>query len=616
MNSARLITDKKGFSLIETLLAITIFAIISIGVFHTAMEVMQRDAKIELQSMATAYAQEGIEAMRNIRDRNYLLVTNGDHGLGRENGAWVRIPAPENIDDFFYRTIVVSDVFRDENGNIAENGTFDADTKRIVSTVEWNWRGFLPQSVSLKTYLSNWPGQDLIQTDCEELEQGEYEATTKEEIEGPPQENCGIKLDIEEEESTFFASTDIGNHARDVYLDGNIAYVANNSSREGVTAIDVTDRDNPVVLDGMDVGKKGLALKKDGNYLYVAVEDRRNGLAILNVSNPSNMSIVSQLNFGEYGGKMDIKDDYLYISSNDRRGESLKIIDISDKSNPEIVNEMGFDSVVSAINIRGNYAYIGLDRDINSFNVFDVSDPANPLHIAELDVGEQVNNIELNGFHAFVGIEDTGESLKVINIADPENPSLVTSLDAGAEIEALSSHGNYLYVALDDQNAGMGAINIANPTVPYLVYNYDVTGKGTGIAADSTHVFVTTGTNNRGLVITGTTIVEFNAFGEYISPVFDTGSHDTRYNYIDWDQIEIQGGSVKFQLRTASTSGGVSSANWVGPDGTQSIYYEIPRTIIQTEPGAGLRYFQYKAILESDGIGTPTLDSVTVNYTK
>lgn len=247
----------------------------------------------------------------------------------------------------------------------------------------------------------------------------------------------------------------------------------------------------------------------------------------------------------------------------------------------------------------------------------DVTTPSAVTEVGGLDVGEEVNAITISGAIAFIGTEDTSTSLQVVNISNPQNPTIITSLDVGGEIQDLAISGDYLYAAIDDQNAGFGAINISNPFDPYLVYNLNVSGKGTGIDADENYIYISTDTHNHGLVIIGTTFTEIMENGAYESEAFDTGSEETRYNFIEWDHTEVPGGAVKFQFRTADTAENLAYATWVGPDGTAATFYENSRTAITLDPSrSGVRYCQYKAYLESDGVSTPILETVRINYSR
>ena len=103
--------------------------------------------------------------------------------------------------------------------------------------------------------------------------------------------------------------------------------------------------------------------------------------------------------------------------------------------------------------------------------------------------------------------------------------------------------------------------------------------------------------------------------GTFESSTFDTTAITALYNYIDWTADEPSGARVEFQLRTASTEAGLSSALWVGPDGTGSSFYTVQGEIIETDPTAtGTRWIQYRAYFYSDGSDTPVLYDITIDY--
>lgn len=597
------------------MLAITIFAIFSTGIVYLTVDNIDRDTKVELESEGLFYAQEGIEATINMRDKSFLLLTNGDHGLNLSNDTWSFVAAPENIDDFYSRTITIEDVYRDVNNDIASSGTYDPDTKKITSEVSWLLRGVVPRSVSLVTYLSNWTGDDWIETTCTEFEAGTHTETQTIITASPPTDNCALQLLLEEAQSEFFTSTDLGDHANDVSISGNYAYLANNKTQTGLTIVNVSNPQSPSITTNVNIGKNGRKVLTNGSSIFLGVQSASNGLAIVDVSNPPLASLTSNLDIGAYGNDMAQVENYLYMGTS-QDTNSLKIIDVTNKSAPTITNTIDFKDVVEVIKINGNYAYVGLDEDFEGLRVLDITSPANPIEVAALNVGEEVSAIKIQGLFAYVGIEDELNSLKVVNISNPLNPSVVATLNTGGQINDLTIVGDYLYAAIDNQNAGLAAINISNPLSPTLAYNIDILGKGTGIDSDGTHLYISSDTNNKGLVIVGTTVAQITTSGTYLSSEFDTSSTSTRYNFIEWDHTEVPGGSVKFQIRTADTLGNLATATWVGSDGTSSTYYENPRTQITTDPSSfGTRYFQYKIFIDSDGVTTPSIESVRINYT-
>ena len=605
-------TKDKGISLIEVVIAIAIFAIFTLGVFFLSLDTLQRDSKIELEKISLDYAQEGIEAIRNMRDREFLAITNGDHGLQFQNDTWSFIAAPESIDSTFDRTITVEDVYRDVSGNIAGSGTFDPETKKVTSEVSWNLRGVIPRTSSITVYVSNWTGDDWIETTCTEFGQGTVDATETVTTTSPPSDNCSLEITDIQSPSSFFSSVNIGSHANDVIVEGNYAYAAVASTQKGLAIIDVFDAENPVITSELYVWKKGNALVKDGNMVYMGIEAKNPAIAMIDVSNPLSPAATHAWELDGYGGKPAVSNNYLYTAAkSSNNGLSMYSI----PNIPFATDFLSLATGVHTIEIDGNYAYLGVDADSSGLRVVDISVPTNINQIASLDVGEEVNAIVINGFIAYLGTEDSNNSLQVVNISDPANPTLINSLNIGGEIQDLVIQGNLMYAAVDNQNAGMAAINISNPLAPTLAYNLDIQGKGTGIDADANYIYVSSDTANKGVVIIGATQSGAATGGSYTSQIFDTGSTTTRYNFIEWDHIEVPGGTITFQIKTASSSSGLATATWVGSDGTNGNYYENSRTPIVLDPaGSGARYFQYKAYFTSDGVTSPSLNSVRVNY--
>ena len=101
----------------------------------------------------------------------------------------------------------------------------------------------------------------------------------------------------------------------------------------------------------------------------------------------------------------------------------------------------------------------------------------------------------------------------------------------------------------------------------------------------------------------------FQSFGCLI--IFIIGT----LNFIEWEHTDTPGGSVKFQIRTADSVSNLALATWVGSAGTNATYYETSMTEITLDPSAnGTRYLQIKAFITSDGIETPTIESININY--
>ena len=82
---------------------------------------------------------------------------------------------------------------------------------------------------------------------------------------------------------------------------------------------------------------------------------------------------------------------------------------------------------------------------------------------------------------------------------------------------------------------------------------------------------------------------------------------------INWDATTPGNSSVAFQIRSADTEAGLSSATWYGPTST-SDYYTTSGTAINAVHN-GNRWLQYKAVLATDdSANLPALNSVSIGY--
>lgn len=156
--------QQSGFSLIEVVLAAAIFMLFSTSAVVVVLGGLNANRLGAEETVANQFAAEGIEAVKSIKNQAYTSVVNSTGtGVVRTGGVWTFTGAPpnntltHNVSDNYTRVIKVESVNRDGSGNIVTTGgTLDPDTKKITSTVNWNFNAARPESVVLSTYLSDW----------------------------------------------------------------------------------------------------------------------------------------------------------------------------------------------------------------------------------------------------------------------------------------------------------------------------------------------------------------------------------------------------------------------------------------------------------------------------
>lgn len=131
-----------GFSTVEVLLAGSIFAVIVTALIGGVIYGRESTLLAGQRTRAIFLAEEGLEAVRNIRDNSFANLTIGTYGLAISGlNTWI-FSGSSDITDIFTRQII-----------IASAGT---NRLQVTSTVTWQQDLQRSGSVSLVTYLNNW----------------------------------------------------------------------------------------------------------------------------------------------------------------------------------------------------------------------------------------------------------------------------------------------------------------------------------------------------------------------------------------------------------------------------------------------------------------------------
>lgn len=132
--------NQKGFSLAEIVVAIAIFGLLVSSV-ATALMVFSKSVKFSgKKQQAILLAEEGLEAVRNMRDADFASLTDGTFGIATTSNAW-GFSGSLDTTGIFNRHVDVT--------------TISPSQKQVTSTVNWQ-QGNLDRLVSLSTYFTNW----------------------------------------------------------------------------------------------------------------------------------------------------------------------------------------------------------------------------------------------------------------------------------------------------------------------------------------------------------------------------------------------------------------------------------------------------------------------------
>ncbi len=133
----------KGFSLIELLISVSIFLIFVIALSGTTSSVIRATKNATNRDRAVVLAEEGLEAVRNIRDSSngFGNLPDGTYGLS-VLGNIFSLSGSSDVSGIFTRVLNIS--------------TISGSQKKVISTISWADINSPTNSLSFNTYLTDW----------------------------------------------------------------------------------------------------------------------------------------------------------------------------------------------------------------------------------------------------------------------------------------------------------------------------------------------------------------------------------------------------------------------------------------------------------------------------
>ncbi|MCX7779084.1 MAG: type II secretion system GspH family protein [Patescibacteria group bacterium] len=174
---------KRSFSLIELMVALGVFVLVASAIIFLVIGSQQWQKVSQERAVAIQLAQEAMEAVRSIRDRDWNELKTDSrcseqnlrtrtYGLKIVNNAWtlstLEIDKKVTLNNKEYTRLIKVDC-------VFENGIANPDKKKITVEVSW---GVLPgRSISLVSYLTNWRSADFATKTKGDFEAGVFENT-------------------------------------------------------------------------------------------------------------------------------------------------------------------------------------------------------------------------------------------------------------------------------------------------------------------------------------------------------------------------------------------------------------------------------------------------------
>lgn len=473
--------NQKGFSLVEILLAIAIFSMVTVSVIYLLIDASYAYLHGKHRATATFLAEEGVEAAQNIRDSGWNNLAVGNHGLKVLNNEWV-FDGESDTDPtgIFTRQVAVTEINED---------------KRLATvTVSWNLTTIKLSNVTLVSYFNNW----------------------RKTTETPPPNWEEPKI-----VKTIGTGNIYGNkNPNGIFVKDNYVYLVTeeaNANDPEFFIFDISDPENPVKTGYYKVGGKVNGIYVVGDYAYLATSADDKELVILNVSDPANVTLAKIINISGNQNGLDVVvlDNYAYLVSEANPSDAeFYIFDVIDPENtPEIpVGKYELNANVNSIALSNNFAYLGTADNDKEVQVLRIEDKSNPTFVTSHNfVGtSDVNDLSISGNYLYAGTTKNGSgsefySLKIVPTDNPDQINLETSgdIEINGDVNGVLADGanQQVFLATGVSDQEFYIVNASDPTNLSKKSSLDLAGIGVKLSYNGVYVYMASKANNEELVI-------------------------------------------------------------------------------------------------------------------
>ncbi|MDP1719360.1 MAG: prepilin-type N-terminal cleavage/methylation domain-containing protein [bacterium] len=362
----RFLSERKGQSLIEVLVALGIFALslsASFQLFFGGQKVSEDNINFQ---QAMDFGQEGMTAVRAVRDRNWAELTAGDHGLVFQNNEWMfGSSSTSDSQDLFTRTV---SIYQD-----------DENTRTATTTVTWI-SGGRTQSVESVEKLTNW--ESPLQSSCKtEPLSGDW---TRPVTLGTADIGSGN------------SGTDILVHYPYVFMSGSAA----SSDKPDIFVFDVTDPVHPSLIKSLDIGSGGInSIYIKGDYLYAASPNDAKELMIFNnVTNPTSMTLAGSYNLSGSGDAYTVAafgDTVVAVGRDSVASNEIAFLNVSNPASPSIISEVSTGGDVRDSAVSDNVLYFVSKESDADIYIYNISVPLSPSLITTHDIAGTTEDLSI-----------------------------------------------------------------------------------------------------------------------------------------------------------------------------------------------------------------------------
>lgn len=130
-----------GFALVEILVACSIISVALVALVSSVYAATELSRRSVENIQAGFLLEEGAEVTKIIRDNGWSGISSLTIGTNYyptfSSNIWSLSTTPNTL-GIFTRTVVIDNVYRDLNDDIASSGTLDTGMRKVTETITWN----------------------------------------------------------------------------------------------------------------------------------------------------------------------------------------------------------------------------------------------------------------------------------------------------------------------------------------------------------------------------------------------------------------------------------------------------------------------------------------------
>ncbi len=443
-------SDRSGQSVLEILIALALLVISVTAVIVISLGSQSVSVSSVNTNDALYIASENLETIRAQARNNF----NSIEPSTATNGIYTEDILVENIDSF---------------------------TKRITSRVSWITDPLRPQKVELVSLITDPLNLFNLGGDAG-CSGGLSGAWTN------PVAVGSIDLDP----AVVGSSLDIVNGV--LYISG----TSSSTAKSDFFIINISNPNAPTIISDLEVGSKGInTLDVSLNYAYGANNSISGQLLTIDVTDSDDPVLINSftlpgvLGSGAIGNAIFYYGGKIYIGTKKATGPELHVIDVSIPLAPVALGSYEINSDVNMIKVSGDYAYLATSADNSEIKVLNISDPGNITSV-NYDMSGTSDALSLFVFQnkLFVG-RSGGNELAMLDITTPNAPAQLGSTTIGAPVNSIAGGTSLALIGTSDSNTEFQVWNIANPTNMSLVSSLNLPNIANGgIDCDSNSLYL------------------------------------------------------------------------------------------------------------------------------